>query len=390
MMQISDKVLKKQILAQVRDILGVPILEGRLARGEVTADEVAAAKAGDLLQITDRALDSLESVEAVEAFIAAIETGGDPTGQDKKLNPGGAAKIKTYYTEYGGKEKLQAKLDALKSGEEPEEETEQEPEKEDEFSKLTSAGQTEYYKAELQKTLDALLGAMAKDSKLGQYAKLTTNPAIVKVHEKLQFELTGPFKDALEALSTPEAAVAGEKVPFRPQMDISQVAEGLNEVNLKKAAQKAGITVATLMTLLGSLGINPDAAEARGFDHPMSQVDWRGAGPIGSMLGTSDLTQKAAATAKPEAKQDWKKLKADFIKKHKISKFVLDGTIKYDMGAEKSFFYASKGMQKSHGTPAKIDITSAGRSDRDHDAIEYLVLKATFLPLTSGYGVPGP
>ena len=36
----------------------------------------------------------------------------------------------------------------------------------------------------------------------------------------------------------------------------------LTEANLKKMAQKAGITVATLITLLGSMGISPEAVAA--------------------------------------------------------------------------------------------------------------------------------
>ena len=86
------------------------ISEGRLARGEVTADEVEGLRAGELLKKTDAILKSLKSTDDVKRFKASVEAGKAPEGLDSKLNRGAALKIQNYYTNHGGKGLLDTKL----------------------------------------------------------------------------------------------------------------------------------------------------------------------------------------------------------------------------------------------------------------------------------------
>jgi hypothetical protein len=93
-----------------KNLLSHMISEGRLARGEVTADEVEGLRAGELLKKTDAILKSLKSTDDVKRFKASVEAGKAPEGLDSKLNRGAALKIQNYYTNHGGKDLLDTKL----------------------------------------------------------------------------------------------------------------------------------------------------------------------------------------------------------------------------------------------------------------------------------------
>lgn len=93
-----------------KNLLSHMISEGRLARGEVTSDEVAGLRAGELLKRTDAILKSLKRTKDVKLFKASVEAGKAPEGLDSELNRKAALKIQNYYTNHGGKDLLNAKL----------------------------------------------------------------------------------------------------------------------------------------------------------------------------------------------------------------------------------------------------------------------------------------
>mgnify|MGYP003110397392 FL=1 len=103
--QENKNIISKTLLSHM-------IYEGRLSRGEVTADEVANLRAGDLLKKTDAILKGLKNPNDIKRFKAAVKAGKSPSA-DIKLNRKAALKIQNYYTNHGGKGLLDAKLSAV-------------------------------------------------------------------------------------------------------------------------------------------------------------------------------------------------------------------------------------------------------------------------------------
>ena len=103
--QENKNIISKTLLSHM-------IYEGRLSRGEVTADEVANLRAGDLLKKTDAILKGLKNPNDIKRFKAAVKAGKSPSA-DIELNRKAALKIQNYYTNHGGKGLLDAKLSAV-------------------------------------------------------------------------------------------------------------------------------------------------------------------------------------------------------------------------------------------------------------------------------------